>query len=1140
LKPPFLTKLPGNDVYLKLLVAVCLLTLVATAVWVGGPYIAWGDNLPLAPPEKRIYLIIFLFLIWLLKFLVFDLDAPNPFHYKDAQTRIKLQALQKRFRGAVEFLRKTTVSRQGSSLHLNQLPWYLLMGPPNAGKTTLLANSDVNFILQRRFHQDSPQNSHQDLQASDNCDWWVTRDASIIDVPGKYLAPEGHAKNNQKARLYPTLWAFFLRLIKKQRGKNGIDGIIIALPLPEIMKQESDTKKYQLLMRDLFQRLHDVQKIFPRSVPCYLVITKCDLLSGFSEFFAESGNDELAQAWGVKLPQPKHGEKIHDVFTHQFNSLIKKLNQQLLWRLHQERNPMARPYIKDFPLQVERLKEFAFNFIKKFSVSQAMLSLQGVYLTSALQTKPEDESNVLDNDTDTTQRAVQLFQEPALSSRTYFVKQLITHGFVTVQSTSSPLINTPIWKRRAAYAASISVITGMAIILGKDFEQGIKQAYSIQHNLSDYQLASQQIQDPDEHILQTLNLLNALRESAKNTEFKLDISHLMSFYSNKSHQKANIVYQQALQTILLPEIKNYLEEALKNPVNKNTESLYATLKAYLMLGDSSHFQAEYISNTIRQILPKSMDASLIDGLIIHINLALTSISDAMPLDPNLIQQTRRFLLAIPNYQLAYILLKNINSNNNQSDINLGTETGTTSVLISRTIKNQIPLMFTSKAFSTIISQEAAMAAAEATMGNWILGDNVGVNKSLEMANALADQLRTTYVTNYIEVWESLLANIQLSAPKDLAQADAMIIDLISNDSPLLQLLQTLHDNTYFEPIASSSPKLQSLGLLLEKNNQPENLLYEIFTSLQSLHQYVQSILSADNEKKAAFEAVSKRMLHNGTPDAITQLMLIAEKAPDPVRNWLDHLANDTWRFLIQDASHYLDFTWQNQVSHVYENKIANRYPFNTNTREEVELQSFIDFFGNPGIVTDFYYHYLQPFIDTSSPDWRWKMVNNHKLPFTDETLRQIQQAIRIHRTFFPNADTKLYVQFALQPFKFGKFIKRVKLNINNKQIIDERNGPHSPHLISWPDPNKSQITSIQLTMMNKQTINRHFSGHWGWFKMINESFESIVTKKEIMLNLSMNEQPVNYLLFTAGQYNPFLSLNLRHFHLPQQLTNEKA
>jgi len=1133
LKIRFLTKLTGNDVYLKSLISLGALVLVSAVIWVGGPFFAWKGYFPLAQADKRLYLILFFFLVALLKFLIWDLATPDPLQHADARMRKKLQSLQNRFQGALQFLKKTTVTKQGKLSSLNDLPWYLLIGPSTGGKTSLLLNSKVNFILQRQF-----QGSDRQIEASENCDWWITRDASIIDVPGKYLSAWSATDNPAKPP-YPILWKLFLRLIKKFRGKNGLNGILITLPLPEIMRQ-NDAKKYHLLLRDLFQRLYELKKIFSQPIPCQVIITKCDLLSGFSEFFSESADDEITQAWGVTLSPPKNGEKIHEQFAQRFNGLIKKLNQQLLWRLHQERNPMARPYIKDFPLQVERLKEFTIDFIKKFDATHLAFSLQGVYLTSSLQTKSEPEINVLDESSNTTQRAVQIFREPLPVSRAYFIKQFLSYGIAPNQrathTPSAPAL--PAWKRYGTIAAAVTIITGAAWIMGKDFEQGIKQTYAIQNELSDYRLTIQQFHNPDEHLAQTLKLLDSLHQSAKQIEFKLDLAHLFSFYSQKSQLKAGVTYRQALQTILLPEIKNYLQEYLKNPVNKNIDKIYAVLKAYLMLGDTSHLEAEYVLETLQKILPKSMSEAESSRLIDHATLALHSSPRAVPLDPASVDQTRKFLTGMPSPKLGYIILKNINANTIESEITLGNSPETNPIFVTQQINNPIPLMFTAKVFSNIFSREINLAAEEAVTGNWVLG-TISATRDPESISTLADQLRTAYVASYIETWENQLANIDLASPKDLMQVDSVIMNLVSNNSPLLQLLQTVYENTYFEPIISSSQKLQNLGLLLDKSKQTNNLLYEIFSSLQSLHQYVQSVLKADDKKKAAFVIISNRVKNLGTPDAITQLRVVAMKSPEPIKTWLEKISNDTWHLLMQEATRYLDISWQEKVMRAYQAEIANRYPFNMNTEREVELKKFASFFGNPGIVLDFYAHYLQPLIDTSTPDWRWKTTDNGKLPFSDETLRQIQQAVRIHRTFFPNGDNKLLVQFGLQPYKFDKQIKNVKLSISDKQIIDEGTKSKAPHIITWPSHNKLKTTSVQLTLQNQKVIQRNFPGDWGWFKLINQSFESAASRKQMLINLSSNEQSAEYLLFTEGQFNPFLSLNLRHFRLPQRLTEQK-
>src|SRR3990167_8186704 len=322
-------------------------------------------------------LLISICLIWLGKFIVFDMNKPTPVALYDPPTKYKLQALENRFNGALQFLNKTTIKKDAKLLRLNQLPWCLLIGPENAGKTTLLASADVNFTLQRQF----PNQDLQHLDPSEHCDWWVTRDISIIDVPGKYLSLPDISKNKKKLD-HSIIWKSFLQLIKAHRGKHSISSIAIALPLPDLIKSNEQN---QILQRYIFQSIHHLQKIFQHPIPCHIIITKCDLLPGFTEFFVELGNDETTQAWGISLPHQQNNHKIHEAFSIRFDALIKRLNQQLLFRLHHERNPFLRVQIKDFPLHVEQLKENLINFIKKFSAIYPILPVQHVCLTSAIQ-----------------------------------------------------------------------------------------------------------------------------------------------------------------------------------------------------------------------------------------------------------------------------------------------------------------------------------------------------------------------------------------------------------------------------------------------------------------------------------------------------------------------------------------------------------------------------------------------------------------------------------------------------------------------------------------------------------------------------------------------------------------------------------
>ena len=1122
-----------NARYKKMLITSGVLGSLAIVIWFGSPYLTWQGKALFALPEKRIYAILFIFFASLLKFLLIDLNPGQSLAYKDSETRKRLQELQNRFHGALQFLRKTSISQPNKLITLDTLPWFLLLGPANAGKTSLLANSDANFILQRQFSKIEAQQ----LPASLHCDWWVTRDACILDVPSHYFIPPHQETNgNRKRRLQPLLWHSLLRLIKKYRGRQALSGIIIALPLPEIMLAPNNDQ-YQLTLRTLFKRLQELQKAFPPVTTCHLMITKCDLLPGFMPFFAESSAEETIQPWGITLPKAKSGENAVDIFIKQFDMLVKRLNQQLIFRLHQERNPITRPYIKDFPLQIEALKENVEAFIKKFSSINFSLCVQRVYLTSATQPSDKQKDGSINESINAGEKTLQLFKAPKSSSRPFFIKHIITQGIANSKIAYPERNRGDIIKRTSLYAASITTITITAIFFGQDFERGVKKAYSIQNELSQYQIAIQQSSDANDSLKKTLNLLNSLQPNSIKLNFDVTLATLIHFYSNKAQQKSDLVYQQALQAVLLPEVSNYLRDTLKRNINQNGESVYALLKAYLALANTSGSENDYLLYTIQQLLPTTFAQEDKINLIRHFKLALRQPRQTIALDTNLIEKTRNYLNATPSLKLAFIILKNIDDNSRNTVINLGTTDASHHTFSSNQTNNEIPIMFTAKALNKILTLDTAKAAQEAIRGNAIIGDLSSNNLAGDQVAELAEQLRLSYLNNYIEIWENTLANINIATPTNLAQVDAMMMDLISNDSPLLQLLETVHRNTYFDVITSLSPKLNSLDILLDKTNNNDALLYQLFVSLRSTHRYLLPILTAQNQPKTAFDIVSDTLKNTDMQNELAQLRVIADRSPEPIKAWLTSINDQTWQLLLQDASHYLNTAWQTDVMRDYKAKIENQYPFtaNTNAQSEVELQNFVQFFGNTGTLITFYNKYLQSFIDTSAEDWQWKTINNAKLPFSDATLKQLQHAMRINQTFFPNGDNKLLVQFAIQPYKIDKFIKEIKLNINEKQIVDNKASDPFAHRITWPNNERLKDTTLQLSLKNNKIITKRYPGNWGWFKLVTQSFENAITRKQAVINFTLDNHSAKYLLFTEGKSNPFLSLNMHNFQLSEQL-----
>ncbi|MEK9766515.1 MAG: type VI secretion protein IcmF/TssM N-terminal domain-containing protein, partial [Thalassolituus sp.] len=101
-------------------------------------------------------------------------------------------------------------------------------------------------------------------------------------------------------------------------------------------------------------------------VPVYLTFTKCDLVAGFSEFFDSMSQAEREQVWGISFPQEVDADTGADLslFGAEFNQLVKRLNERLLWRVQNERNTDKRVMSQSFPAHLESLGNVLSEFLQ--------------------------------------------------------------------------------------------------------------------------------------------------------------------------------------------------------------------------------------------------------------------------------------------------------------------------------------------------------------------------------------------------------------------------------------------------------------------------------------------------------------------------------------------------------------------------------------------------------------------------------------------------------------------------------------------------------------------------------------------------------------------------------------------------------
>src|SRR5204863_3202545 len=112
------------------------------------------------------------------------------------------QALQEKMNDALTTLKKATGAK-GDFLY--DLPWYIIIGPPGAGKTTALINSGLKFPLSRG----TAPAAVAGVGGTRYCDWWFTEEAVLIDTAGRYTTQDSDAKSDKES------WFSFLDLLKK-------------------------------------------------------------------------------------------------------------------------------------------------------------------------------------------------------------------------------------------------------------------------------------------------------------------------------------------------------------------------------------------------------------------------------------------------------------------------------------------------------------------------------------------------------------------------------------------------------------------------------------------------------------------------------------------------------------------------------------------------------------------------------------------------------------------------------------------------------------------------------------------------------------------------------------------------------------
>ena len=495
-------------------------------------------------------------------------------------------SLKKHIKEAVRFLKKIKLLKLDSKTDLYSLPWYLLIGPKNAGKTTLLTNAELKFILEKK-------SKNKNITPTTNkYDWWSTKRAVVIDTPGKYFTSSGQQNKNAPQKI-------FLKLLKKYRRKKHLQGVVIVLNVDEIISGSKLAKRK--LYNTILEQVENLTALFHTDMPVFLVFNKCDFVTGFREFFGDLGKDERQQIWGISLQEKKNNYNIADNFDEEFNKLIRRLNDQLIWRLQHEHNADKRALINEFPLQALRLRPHLNQLLDNtFRSLETTPKLDGIFFTAATQqacfTHKDQEPISSSN------RSLINMQQP--KNKACFAHNLF-ESYIFAKPFHGKLPRrfsffTSSWLRTTLCAGSIFLIVSCAFIWTLQFKQQIETINSAQHILTSYQTLNQNKPAKISSLIDKLKTLDVLQQaSLAFKEIPMKFSLIFDKKEPSLKQKMSAEYKQSLRNFLLPIITTGLTTTL---TNKSTppDLLYASLKSYMMLGNSEKYNPAYIKECLQK------------------------------------------------------------------------------------------------------------------------------------------------------------------------------------------------------------------------------------------------------------------------------------------------------------------------------------------------------------------------------------------------------------------------------------------------------------------------------------------------------------------------------------------------------------
>ena len=1062
----------------------------------------------------------------------------NPFETEMA-AKPWLEALKAETRGALDILKQSGKSKVKMGQDpLDIFRFYLVMGNPGAGKTSLLEHSGIHFP--RRY----PSAADLAKQTRHFTQWWFSSQGIFLEAPTRYASGEEGDDEFQ----------YWLGQLEKEGKRKALDGIILAVSLRELLEGGPGAGELASRYREKIALAMSALRL---ELPVYLVFTHADLLPGFREYFENMQEPESHQVLGATFALRGNLAPARQRFEREYKKIWASLQSRTAQRLSQLTDPGRKKRIFLFPNEFGAAQERLASFVEhlfKDSMRRERAMFRGFFLTSIMPSEASDAARAVDPFQDAGNEAAHFLDhkaklrgssssaakpEPLGRPRSFFTFLLFGGVLKNDKSLAQiPRYHLGSLSRRALFASAAMAMAALVIagfglsgyfgsrshlggVAAKVTEAGRLKWRSPGDFRSEFKVMGE--------LLAAIKSIRSGEGPSLPPGFRNDSEALRLAEAGHAAQLDRMVGHDALRNLAAT-----VEVASKFYSPAEHARLRENLKLYLMLTSegrkrlkdaspeefAGQLAALWTQEAIHKFgagnLPNGLEPAMEEHAGQYTRLFLDG---KIPIldrgDAGLIAAARQALMGAPSIEGLYASIAG--AENPARDLAI-TDMG---VPADAALKSSARIrgFYTKAAFEDDAMDRLARGAEEPHQRDWVLGEGAVAALPAEMQDKklLYRALVDKYYAEYAEEWLRFLHSLSVRLPPDPGQASGKLAGFASSTQGLPAVLgRLLKETDLIEPPSgaetAAAKKLGKLAKLAEMamdaRTADRKKLKERFRFVEELNggPAAAGLLQDYFGAVRGLSEVLGRLAQSGDNGADVMdaaQSLFSGKSESPLnacwneakeirtryegQTWLPPLLEspvlEVAGYLASAAGNQLEADYRTKIFAYFGQHLRGRYPLLKTASQEMNLEDLKAFFApDKGMFTQFFGGRIAPFIKVADGSISARHWNGIRIPFDPAALAGMAKADAVSRRLYSDAGMRVYnINITLAE---SRNTAKVSFRMGEDRISVKPGEGQARLTFRWPNENSYKGAEIMVDNVNGGSQGRRVDGTWGFMKLL--------------------------------------------------------